>query len=169
MRECRWILLACGFVLFANLGAPALWDEDEPKNAECAREMLERGDWVVPRFNYELRTDKPVLIYWLMMGSYSLFGVNEFAARFPSALLAAGTCLLTYGIGRSLFRTAVGMWAGLILATTLMFTVAGRASTPDSTLIFFTTLAMLLFVVGVHKRFERGTPVRRRNYVPVYA
>jgi 4-amino-4-deoxy-L-arabinose transferase-like glycosyltransferase len=133
-------------VFFTNLGGPRLWDDDEPRNATCAREMLARGDWIVPTFNSELRTDKPALLYWLMMGSYSLFGATEFAARFPSALLAVGTALMTYHLGRLLFRPQVGLWAGMIMATNLMFAVSARAATPDSTLIFFTTLALLIYV-----------------------
>src|SRR6186997_2131930 len=92
------LLLAAiaGIVFLFHLGGARLWDEDEPKNAQCAREMLARGDWIVPTFNQELRTDKPVLLYWLMMPAYLLLGVNELAARLPSALLAIGTTLLTY-------------------------------------------------------------------------
>lgn len=123
-----------------------MWDEDEPKNAECAREMLVRGDWVVPTFNEQLRYDKPALLYWLMISAYKTFGVNEFAARFWSALLAVGTSLATYHLGRILFRPQVGLWAGLAMASCLMFVVAGRAATPDSSLIFCTTLTMLAFV-----------------------
>src|SRR5690606_4455463 len=50
-------------VVFSNLGGARLWDRDEPRNAGCAREMLERGDWIVPTFNGELRPHKPVLLY----------------------------------------------------------------------------------------------------------
>jgi 4-amino-4-deoxy-L-arabinose transferase-like glycosyltransferase len=140
------IALVAGVVFFANLGGPKLWDDDEPRNAQCAREMYERGDPIEPTFNHEPRTDKPALLYWLMMGSYSLFGVNEFAARFPSAVLGIGTVLLTYHLGRLLFRPRVGLWAGLIMATNVMFDVDARAATPDSALIFFTTLALLAYV-----------------------
>ena len=146
IRHQMWIFLAAVTVFFTNLGAPALWDEDEPKNAECAREMLARGDWVVPTFNEQLLYDKPVLLYWLMISAYKTFGVNEFAARFWSALLAVGTSLATYHLGRILFRPRVGLWAGLCMTSCVMFTVAGRAATPDSTLIFCTTLTMLAFV-----------------------
>lgn len=146
IRHQAWIILAGLCVFFVNLGAPRLWDEDEPKNAECAREMLARGDWIVPTFNEQLRYDKPVLLYWLMISAYKTFGVNEFAARYWSAVLAIGTTLLTYHLGRLLFRPQVGLWAGLCMSSSLMFVVAGRAATPDSTLIFCTTLTMLAFV-----------------------
>ncbi len=140
------IVLASAVVLFTNLGGPRLWDRDEPRNAGCAAEMLARGDWVVPVFNGELRTHKPVLLYWLMMTSYELFGVNEFAARFWSALLGIGTVLMTYGMGRRLFDDSAGFWAALSLAPALMFGVASRAATPDAVLIFCSTLAIYLYV-----------------------
>ena len=131
---------------FLGLGGPQLFDEDEPKNAACGREMFVRGDWIVPTFNEELRTDKPILVYWFMLTAYHLFGVTEFAARFWSAALGVGTCVITYHIGRVLFSPRAGMWAGVMLGSTLMFTTVARASTPDSTLIFFTTLSLFLFV-----------------------
>ena len=109
---------------------------------------MQRGDWVVPFFNAELRAHKPVLLYWLIMSAYSVFGVSEFAARFWSAALAVGTALATYGIGRRLFHANVGLWAAVILATSLMFDVAGRAATPDSALIFFSTAALLVYVLA---------------------
>lgn len=143
------LLLAgvCCLLFFWNLGVPGLWDEDEPRNATCAREMLERGDLIVPTFNGELRTAKPVFLYWLVISAYSVFGVNEFSARFWSALLATGTVLLTAGLGRKLYSRRVGLWSGLLLASALMFVVAARACTPDSVLIFFVTTAMS--VVGI--------------------
>ncbi len=149
LRHHIWLLIAALLVLFISLGGAALFDEDEPKNAACAREMLARGDWVVPTFNYELRTDKPILLYWLMMGAYSVFGVNEFAARFWSAVLGTGTIFVTYHLGSLLFRPRVGLLAGLIMASSLMFVVSSRAATPDATLIFFSTLAMFLYVRSI--------------------
>jgi 4-amino-4-deoxy-L-arabinose transferase-like glycosyltransferase len=143
-----WIVAVAAMVFFTNLGAPRLWDRDEPRNAGCAAEMLQRNDWVVPVFNAELRVHKPVLLYWFMMAAYETFGTTEFAARFWSALLGLGTALLTYHIGGRLFGREVGFWGAMVLATTLMFGVAARAATPDSVLIFFTTSAMAVYVFG---------------------
>ncbi|MFK7769775.1 MAG: ArnT family glycosyltransferase [Mariniblastus sp.] len=142
------MLLVAGAIFFTNLGQSRLWDRDEPRNAGCAAEMMARGDWVVPIFNDELRHQKPVLLYWLMMSAYSIFGVNEFSARFWSALLATGTTLITYGLIRRLTAPYTGLIAAVALSTSLMFGVAGRAATPDSVLIFFSSLAMLLYVLG---------------------
>jgi 4-amino-4-deoxy-L-arabinose transferase-like glycosyltransferase len=139
------VLSAAALVFFTNLGGPGLWDEDEPKNAACAQEMLQRGDWVVPTFNHHLRTDKPILIYWMLLTVYGWFGVSEFTARLPSALLSLGTVWMTYEIGRVLIRPSAGLWGALVLVASLMFGVAARACTPDGTLLFCTTLGFLGF------------------------
>lgn len=147
-RHITIVLLVAGVVLFTNLGGPRLWDRDEPRNAGCAVEMLSRGDLVTPVFDDELRTHKPILLYWFMMVAYAVFGINEFAARFWSALLGVGTACLTYAIGRRLFSPQVGLWGAVILVTTLMFDVAARAATPDSLLIFWSTAALCIYVYG---------------------
>ena len=94
-----WIVAAAVVICFTNLGAPALWDMDEALYASCAREMFQRGDWVVPWFNGHMFPEKPVLMFWTMMTGFELFGVNEFGARFFSAVLGVGTapCRLPSG------------------------------------------------------------------------
>jgi 4-amino-4-deoxy-L-arabinose transferase-like glycosyltransferase len=145
-KPLAFLLLVSGTLFFLNLGEAKLWDEDEPRNAGCAVEMMQRGDWVTPYFNGEIRTHKPVLLYWFMMTAYSVFGVSEFAARFWSAALAVGTVLMTWSIGVRLVGRRAGLLAGFALASMLMFVVAARAATPDSVLIFFITAAMCVYV-----------------------
>lgn len=135
-------------VFFTNLGSAGLWDEDETLYASCAREMFQQDDWVVPRFNGKVFPDKPPLMFWTMMGGFALFGETEFAARFGSAVLGLGSVLLTYHLGRRLFRAEAGLWAGLVLGSTIIFTVSARAATVDCAMAFCTTLAMFLFVRG---------------------
>jgi 4-amino-4-deoxy-L-arabinose transferase-like glycosyltransferase len=155
LRQIALVTAVAAFVMLTNLGGPRLWDRDEPRNAGCAREMLTRNDWVVPTFDGELRTHKPVLLYWCIMTSYLSLGVNEFAARLPSALCAIGSVICTYRMGRRLFGSQAGIWAAIALATSLMFVVAGRAATPDSLLIFCTTLALTIYLCGTFRpRFE---------------
>jgi len=146
--EVSLVIMVSGLVFLTNLGTPRLWDRDEPRNAGCAAEMLAANDWVTPVFNGELRTHKPILLYWFVMASYTVFGVTEFAARFPNALLGIGTALATYWMGRRLFSRSVGVWAAIALSTTIMFSVASRAVTPDAPLIFFSTLALAIYVHG---------------------
>ncbi len=146
VRDVLTIVVVAGLVFFTNLGSYPLFDEDEPKNAVCGMEMFARGDWVVPTFNEELRTDKPILIYWLMLCSYSLFGVSEFAARFGSSVMSIGTSLGTYYLGRKLYDRQVGLLAGIVIGTCLMFSAVGRAVTPDATLVCCLTWAFCFFV-----------------------
>jgi 4-amino-4-deoxy-L-arabinose transferase-like glycosyltransferase len=143
-----WILAAAALVFFVYLGATSLWDEDETLYASCAREMMDRGEWVVPMLNGHMYPIKPPLMYWQMIAGFKLFGVNEFAARFFSAVLGVGTALLTFHLGRLLFNARVGLWAGLITASSIIFTVSARAATADSDLVFLTMLAVLCFVAG---------------------
>ena len=150
-RDLCLLLLIVLFSLGVRLNGSRLWDRDETRNARCALEMLERNDWVVPTFNEELRAQKPVLLYWLIRCSYTVFGVNEFSARFPSALLGIGTVVATFFIGRRLFSPEVGLLAGVILSTNVMFQVASRAATPDAALIFCSTLGLLIFVLTTFK------------------
>lgn len=144
----------CGGVFFYSLDRFPLWDRDEPRNAGAALEMLERNDWVVPYFNGEVRDAKPVLLYWLIMGAYQVFGVGEFGARFFSAVAATGTVTCTYLIGRRIWNARAGGMAALALATTLMMNVAAHAATPDSLLVFCVSLALCLYVRGTFVRSE---------------
>ena len=65
--------------------------------------MMVSGIYIVPSLNSELRVDKPVLLYWLQILAFKALGVNESAARMPSALAGLATLLLCYELGRSLF------------------------------------------------------------------
>jgi 4-amino-4-deoxy-L-arabinose transferase-like glycosyltransferase len=132
--------------MFVNLGGPPLWDRDEPRNAACAREMMERGDWVVPTFNDDLRTLKPAMKYWFMMVAYKAFGVSEFAARLPSAIAALLASWVTYFLGRRLFNDRVGLWSGIVLLTCLLFGMAGHIAKIDAALTMFSALGMLAYV-----------------------
>jgi 4-amino-4-deoxy-L-arabinose transferase-like glycosyltransferase len=143
-----WILAAAAIIFFTYLGAASLWDEDETLYASIAREMLQRGDWVVPMFNGHLFPEKPPLMFWLMIAGFEIFGQSEFAARFFSAVLGVGTALVTYHLGRLLFNPRVGLWAGLITTSSIIFTVSARAATVDSALAFVSTSALLCFVAA---------------------
>jgi 4-amino-4-deoxy-L-arabinose transferase-like glycosyltransferase len=131
-----------------NLGTPSLWDVDEGHNAEAAREMLVAGDPVVPTFNYRWRHDKPPLLYWLQMAAYQAFGVNEWSARLPSALAGLAAILLAYEFGRRMFSPTTGLLAGLILASTVLFSAAAHFANPDALLLVFSSLTLLIFWWG---------------------
>ena len=141
-------------VLLVNLGGPALWDEDEPKNAACTLAMRATGDWVVPTYNGRLRVEKPALVNWLQLVGCAVAGPNETGVRLASALLTIGTCLATWRIGRTLAGPEAGLAAGIAMACCVWTGIGGRAATPDAPLVFFTTIAF-----GVLARVAvRGEP-----------
>ena len=130
------------FMLLFRLGATPIYILDEAKNAQCAREMLQRNDWVVPTFNGELRTDKPVLHYYFMMAAYSIFGVSEYAARFFSALLGVLTVLTTFYFTRRFTNELTAFCSALVLFASTQFLFEFRLSVPDPYLIFFITAGL---------------------------
>lgn len=151
-RHLALITGAAWLVFFVNLGGPQLWDRDEPRNAACAHEMLERGDWVVPTFNGDLRVLKPIMKYWLMISAYKMFGVNEFAARFWFAFFAVAAVIATYFLGKRLFASdAAGLWSALTLSTSTLFVVTGHLAKADAPLTFFSTVALLIYVYSAFK------------------
>ncbi|MFO0956903.1 MAG: glycosyltransferase family 39 protein [Isosphaeraceae bacterium] len=129
-------LLACLAITIhlAGNGRTSLWDRDEPRYAQCTREMQASGDWIRPTFNGEPRHHKPVLIYWLMMAGYAIGGDNPFGARLVSAVMGTGTVLLTWGLGRKMFGPSAGRLAGLILASAPIVIIEAKLATTDATL-----------------------------------
>lgn len=138
-----WILFVIGAILLLlRLGATPIYILDEAKNAECAREMLQRHDWVTPTFNGELRPDKPPLHYFFMIIAYKLFGVNAFAARFFSAVMGLLTVLATYVYTKKFASPVIAFCAALVLLTSTHFLFEFRLAVPDPYLIFFITLGL---------------------------
>jgi 4-amino-4-deoxy-L-arabinose transferase-like glycosyltransferase len=139
------LILVWAALCLPNLGGPSLWDIDEGNNSECAREMWRAGDWIIPTCNYQLRTDKPVLLYWLQMAAFTVFGAGEFAARLPSALAALSAVLTTYELGRRMFNAAAGLLAGLLLGGAVLFCAAAHFANPDALLNASCLLALFFF------------------------
>ena len=103
--------------------------------------MIERGNYIVPYFNNQLRLDKPPLTYWAQVASYHIFGENDFAARFPSAIAAALTALLIFVWGRRMGGEKLGWWAAIIFTLSLQTFVHSKAAVADMWLVLFVTLA----------------------------
>ena len=137
------LLLLCFFTFVLGLGRQAITDADEAFYAEASREMVESGDWLTPRFNYQNRWEKPVLYYWLTSATYLITGPTEFAARLWAALSGAGLALLAWGIARHLTgRLDVGWLTGAVVATSFGYFSMARSALPDLPLTFFITLGI---------------------------
>ncbi|MGE4587328.1 MAG: ArnT family glycosyltransferase, partial [Mangrovibacterium sp.] len=136
----------------SNIGGPSIYILDEAKNAECAREMFVKGDPVIPTFNEVLRTDKPPLHYFFMMGAYTLFGVNPFAARFFSALFGALTILLSYLFVRRYAGKEQALLTALVLLASVHLSIQFHLAVPDPYLIFFLSAALMSFYAAVQEK-----------------
>ncbi|HHV62459.1 MAG TPA: glycosyltransferase family 39 protein [Firmicutes bacterium] len=141
--------------LLIGLGASSLWDLDEGMYAEVAREMLVRGDYVAPYFNYQPRFDKPPLHYWVTAGFYKVFGVNEFSARLGSASFGFLGAVLVYFLGRTLFSKRVGLLAAIVLGTNLLYFAESKIGLVDTALTFFIVLSLLAFWLAWLRRDRR--------------
>ncbi len=139
-------------LFFTATGSIPLIGRDEPRFAEAAREMLARGDWVVPTFGGVNRYDKPILIYWCTMASYAVFGVNERAARLPSNVVGALLVGLLAWWARRRWGPWSGVAAGLLLAVTLTFHLEARACTADMVMMLPAVAGMLALAALVEGR-----------------
>ena len=129
-------------MLLFRLGATPVYILDEAKNAQCAREMMESNNWIVPTFNGVLRTDKPPLHYFFMIAAYKVFGTTEFAARFFSVIMGLFTVLFTFLYTKRLYNIFTAFCSALVLVTSTHFLFEFRLSVPDPYLICFITLGL---------------------------
>lgn len=143
MKAINYALLFFGCILLHVIGTWSipLIDRDEPRFAEASREMIERGDYIVPHFNNQLRLDKPPLAYWAQVASYKLFGENDFAARFPSAIAAALVALSIFAWGTRIGGERIGWWAAIIFTLSLQTFIHAKAAVADMWLVLFVTTA----------------------------
>jgi 4-amino-4-deoxy-L-arabinose transferase-like glycosyltransferase len=143
------VVVFAAVILFSFLGGRGLNEPDEGRYAEIGREMAASDNWLVPHLNGFEHFQKPPLIYWATGASIKIFGANEWAARFPSALAAVGTIVLTLLIARMIWGDArTELLAALILSTTVGFFALARLLTPDMTLTFWITAAAACFVAS---------------------
>jgi 4-amino-4-deoxy-L-arabinose transferase-like glycosyltransferase len=137
-----WLLLLPAVLLYGSLSFH-LFEPDEGRYAEIPREMLARGEWIVPYLQSEPYLDKPPLLYWLVMLSYGVFGIHDWAARLVPALAVHGTIVLTYLLGRRSLGDRPAFWGALLLALAPGFIGMGRLLTLDSLLTFFVFTSVL--------------------------
>ncbi len=147
MKNISIIIFVSFLTIFLYIGKTSLWDPDEPRYAQAAREMLQTGDFINPRYNGKPRYDKPPLIYWtIALASFPKGEVTEFSARIPSVIFGICGAILTYLIAELFFSKEVALFSSIILTTTYGYVKAARSSTPDMCLSFFIFLSLYLFL-----------------------
>jgi len=103
------IIVCTTLLLLPFLGSVNLFDSDETNYAESAREMITTGDYLTVQIDYEPFPEKPPLFFWLQVLSMKLFGINEFAARFPNLICGILSMVMLYYLGRKLYGHRFGM------------------------------------------------------------
>ncbi len=159
------LILTALFIFFFRLGGRGFENKDTIWYVEIAWEMLRSGDWIVPRFNTVIFTEKPILFIWAVAGfSWAAGAITPFFSRLPSALAALGCTFLTAWLGKTLFNRRAGLLAGFILCTAYAFAWEARACMVDMLFTFFVTLSLCF----LHRGFsEEGA--RKGPFVLAYA
>src|SRR5205807_9215147 len=133
-----------------------LYSHTEGQYASGAREMLQSRQWLWPTNNGLPRLPKPPLLYWLIIGSFKIFGVNSAAARLPIALATIASVALTFLIGEKLKDYLRGFFAGLIFLCSCGTSLLGRVIMPEP--LFSALIAGAIFcgVCGYKRRRGRS-------------
>ena len=132
--------------LFVSLDTSSVWDSNEAFYVQTPREMVEHGDWIVPRFNGQPRVNKPPLSYWLVAAPYSVFGVSIFWERLMLALLAYASVWAVFLSGRILVSERAALLAAVLFTTTFRFQVLARRLLIDILLLFCILAALTAFL-----------------------
>ncbi len=157
------------FVYFLGLSIPLL-GPDEPRYAQVAREMFERGDWVTPTLGGHNWFEKPALLYWIQIAFFHLFGVSEVSARLGSAIFGLGTVAAMWVLGRTYAAEILeeakrsgntgsvraANWFALVAASSLGLIVFSRGASFDIILTFPITAAMAAFYVFDSRQRRQG-------------
>ncbi|WP_218624058.1 glycosyltransferase family 39 protein [Granulicella sp. dw_53] len=158
-----WLLLQ-----FGGIFSPGLLDDVDSIYIEIAREMLHRHDFVTPYINGIRFFDKPPLMYWMAAGSMHLFGETDWAARIPLILSVLALLLAVYALGIRLFREISpvqspdrgGLYAALIVATSIGPYLFTRFYIPDILLCLWMTLGVHLTLIALDRIHQNSIPLK---------
>lgn len=152
-RDLWWIALAAALIFLPGLGSRDLWNPDEARYVEVAREMRQQGSWAVPYLNGTVYAEKPPLLFWLINLAALVFGgFNETAVRLPIALSAVGATVLVYRLGERLFSRRAGWLAAAAFVSCVKILWQGRFGQIDMLLVCLVTLGVWFWVRGWTER-----------------
>ncbi len=145
---CQWIVIVVAAAIFLGCIAspPALMDDVDAAQASIARNMLTTGDWVTLHLDGVKYFEKPPLKYWLIALFFKIFGVHDYIARLPLALIDVALCWLVFRFGVWAFGERAGFYAGLSISSCVGLFLFTRVLIPDSQLTFCITLALWSFL-----------------------
>jgi len=141
------------FILFFNLWGRTLENHDYLRYAEVAKEMIQSGDWVVPRFNGEIYLHKPPFLFWLIALPSNIFGsVTPFLARLPSAFFAWIGGIVVYLWGRKIWGgERYGLISAGVLISSHLYFWQGRIARTDMVFSVLVLLSLYFFYLRYHE------------------
>ena len=154
-RYAWWLVILLFLLVWAGSAfSPGLQDDADSTHAEAAREMFVTGDYVTLHVNGIRYLEKAPLPYWLVAGSYHVFGVNEFATHLPTLLAIFGLMMLAMLWAKRAFGERAGIYAGLFVCTTAGYFLFTRILIPEAILSFFIALSLYWFLTGLEQSQE---------------
>ena len=149
------LILSVLISFFYNIHSVPLFDVDEGAFSEATREMFAKGDFISTYLNGAPRYDKPILIYWLQVLSITLFGINEFAFRLPSAVASTIWVYVIYLFVKSMRDKKSAFISAIITATSLQVTIIAKAAIADALLNLFVTSSMFSIYFFYRRREKK--------------
>jgi 4-amino-4-deoxy-L-arabinose transferase-like glycosyltransferase len=157
------ILITLYICYFSHLGVIGFVGPDEPRYAWIARDMAETGDWVTPRLYGRPWFEKPPLFYWGAALSFKIFGVNEAAARLPSAISALLATLALAWLAWRTYGEECARWLLLLLPTSVGMIGFSHAAATDMPFAGMLTIAMVCVAVVLDLTQSENTPILPRT------
>jgi 4-amino-4-deoxy-L-arabinose transferase-like glycosyltransferase len=157
MRQALFVILIALAALLhvATIGSGDLYSQTEGQYAGAAREMVEAHQWLLPTNDGAPRLQKPPLLYWLVIISFKLFGINAAAARLPVALAVVASAALIFLIGEKLADYWRGFIAGLIYLSLGGAFLLARIVMPEPLVSAFIAGAIFCAIGGYQRRRNR--------------
>src|SRR5579862_7110463 len=140
------VLVAAAVFFGCAISPPSLMDDVDAVQAQIARNMLDSGDWVTAHLDGVAYLEKSPLKYWMIVISFKIFGVHDWAARIPIAISIVLLCLVTSWFARWAMGPLAGLYAGVILSTCVGIFLFTRVLIPDIVLTLTITVAMWSFL-----------------------
>lgn len=162
-RRVNWLLIAVAASItgFAFQGTRGLYESTEGRYAECAREMLEGGDWLEPTLDGRPHLTKPPMTYWAIASGMLVFGRNEWGARFHLALSFVLVSLLTAALAGRMWDAVTGTVAGVVYATSIFTAAASNMLSTDNLLALWEAAAVTCYYFA----FSSSSKTRSRRWI----
>ncbi|HEY4345726.1 MAG TPA: phospholipid carrier-dependent glycosyltransferase [Parvibaculum sp.] len=150
-----FVTVALAALFLFNIGGRSFSSPDEGRYIEIPREMVETGDYVLPRLNGILYFEKPPLFYWLEASAIKTLGISEWSMRLWPALLGLFGALMSYGVARRFYGRKAGLVAGGVLATTLLYYLLARVVILDMAESVLMSAALFSFLLSAEEKNEK--------------